>query len=171
MLAVLKWFELCKQCLCHRCGCVQCLICLLQFEWAWQHPQKSRRLGKEIAKKKSKESAFQHRFRVLAEMLSVGPWWRLPLTIRWLKPEYELSFPLKKEPPIHMPIAYGPVDICKLRRIGEVGEEEGRGEEEGEKRKTDRVVSACSLCSEVGYVCFHALVLACSLIICQGTMP
>ena len=54
----------------------------LQFEWAWQHPAHSRRLGKAVAKRRSKESPFQYRFRVLSEMLVVGPWCRLPLTIR-----------------------------------------------------------------------------------------
>ena len=54
-----------------------------QFEWAWQHPSKSRRLGKSMAKRRSKESPFQYRFRVVTEMLSVGPWNGLPLTIRW----------------------------------------------------------------------------------------
>ena len=54
-----------------------------QFEWAWQHPSKSRRLGKSMAKRRSKESPLQYRFRVVTEMLSVGPWNGLPLTIRW----------------------------------------------------------------------------------------
>lgn len=53
-----------------------------QFEWAWQNPGHSRRLSKDLARKKRTESHFQYRFRVLTEMLRVGPWWRLPLTIR-----------------------------------------------------------------------------------------
>ena len=32
---------------------------------------------------------------------------------RWLKQEYELPFPLNRQPPVHMPIAYGLVDISK----------------------------------------------------------
>ena len=32
---------------------------------------------------------------------------------RWLKQEYEIPFPLDKQPPVHMPIAYGLVDIQK----------------------------------------------------------
>ena len=54
----------------------------LQFEWAWQHPHKSRRLGKGVARKKPRETPLQYRFRTLTEMLSVGPWCRLALTIR-----------------------------------------------------------------------------------------
>lgn len=55
----------------------------LQFEWAWQHPQKSRRL-QHVARKKSREKPFDFYLTVLGEMLQVGPWQRLPLTIRWL---------------------------------------------------------------------------------------
>ena len=40
---------------------------------------------------------------------------------RWLKQEYELPFPLNKQPPVHMPIAYGLVDISKP------GKSRGRG--------------------------------------------
>ena len=47
----------------------------------------------------------------MSHMLSVPPWCRLPLVIRWLKQEYEVPFPPQKQPPIHMPIAYGLVDI------------------------------------------------------------
>ena len=32
---------------------------------------------------------------------------------RWLKQEYEIPFPLNKQPPVHMPIAYGLVNISK----------------------------------------------------------
>ncbi len=44
-------------------------------------------------------------------MLTVPPWSRLPLTLRWLKQEYEAHFHPHKQPPIHMPIAYGLVQI------------------------------------------------------------
>ena len=35
------------------------------------------------------------------------------LHFRWLKQEYEIPFPLDKQPPVHMPIAYGLVDVQK----------------------------------------------------------
>ena len=118
--------------------------------------------------KKTKETALQHRFRILAEMLSIGPWWRLPLTIRWLKQDYEMPFPLDRQPPIHMPITYGLVGFNKPATKGgravkgcnmEV-EEEGEGEEEegasedkedelgrSWKKQCGATVSCC-LCSE-----------------------
>ncbi len=72
-----------------------------------------------------------YRFRVLAEMLSVGPWCRLPLTIRWLKQEYEVPFPLHRQPPVHMPLAYGLVDIKKdSKKMSARRDETSEGEEE-----------------------------------------
>lgn len=44
-------------------------------------------------------------------MLSIGPWHRLPLIIRWLKQEYEEPFPSHRQPPFHMPIAHGLIDL------------------------------------------------------------
>ena len=82
----------------------------LRFEWAWQHPNSSRRL-KHVQKKKSREKAFDAKLRILSEMLSTGPWNRLPLTVQWLKQEYVREFPITSQPPIHMPIAYGPINV------------------------------------------------------------
>eukprot|EP00731_Ephydatia_muelleri_P038848 Em0940g2a len=48
-------------------------------------------------------------------MLTTPPWSRLPLTLRWLKQEYQVYFPPDRPPPPHMPLAYGPVEICKSR--------------------------------------------------------
>lgn len=84
-----------------------------QFEWAWQHPSRSRRLGSAVAKRHHKETNVQYKVRVLSVMLSVGPWSRLGLTVRWLKQEYQIPFPVGKEPPIHMPIAYGLIELSK----------------------------------------------------------
>ncbi|ETE61629.1 Structure-specific endonuclease subunit slx1, partial [Ophiophagus hannah] len=56
---------------------------------------------------------FDFHLRVLAHMLQTAPWCRLPLTIRWLKQEYCREFPPGLEPPLHMPIAFGPVRAVK----------------------------------------------------------
>lgn len=87
---------------------------VLQFEWAWQHPKKSRRL-QHLPGKRSSEKKFQFCFRIACEMLRIGPWNRLPLTVRWLKQEYALDFPAELEPPSHMPVAYGPVISKKVQ--------------------------------------------------------
>lgn len=89
-------------------------ISALRFEWAWQNPNASRRL-KHLPKKKRTESAYQYHFRIVCEMLRTGPWHRLPLTIRWLKQEYQQEFPPNLLPPMHMPIVYGPVRRKKVK--------------------------------------------------------
>ncbi|KAK3083848.1 hypothetical protein FSP39_004064 [Pinctada imbricata] len=88
-------------------------ISALRFEWAWQNPEKSRRL-RNVPGKRKKETPFLYRFRVVSEMLNTGPWDRLALTIRWLKQNYVQDFPPNSRPPMHMPIAYGPVKIKKM---------------------------------------------------------
>ncbi|ENN71852.1 hypothetical protein HUJ04_001047 [Dendroctonus ponderosae] len=81
-------------------------ISALKFEWAWQHSQKSRRL-QHVGKKKSREKSFDFYLTVLGQMLQVGPWQRLPLTIRWLNNALATDFlPGKKLPP-HMLVCRG----------------------------------------------------------------
>ncbi|XP_066257724.1 structure-specific endonuclease subunit slx1 [Euwallacea similis] len=91
-------------------------ISALRFEWAWQHPRYSRRL-QHVTKKKSKEKMYDFCLRVLSEMLHVGPWNRLPLTIRWLNDDFIKEFPIGKGPPLHMPICYGPVISKQLPKL------------------------------------------------------
>lgn len=68
----------------------------LQFEWAWQNPKESRRLKHmtELKRKLPRETNFNYNFRILSEMLRVGPWNRLPLTIRWLAHDFIREFPV-----------------------------------------------------------------------------
>jgi len=89
-------------------------ISALRFEWAWQNPTRSRRLN-GLPPKKSREKSFDYCLRLLASMLNLGPWHKLPLTVRWLKPEYQVEFPLDLQPPLHMPIVHGPV---KSKKVG-----------------------------------------------------
>ncbi|GFO00320.1 structure-specific endonuclease subunit slx1 homolog [Plakobranchus ocellatus] len=87
----------------------------LRFEWAWQHPEKSRRL-RDVPRKTRKETAFQYRWRVVCNMLRTAPWSRLGLNVRWLKQEYRLDYPDGLEPPLHMPIVFGPVVSKKVTK-------------------------------------------------------
>ena len=86
---------------------------MLQFEWAWQNPKISRRL-RHLTGKKKKETRYEFKLRIVSEMLRTGPWNRLPLTIRWLRQDYQKDFDPERQPPAHMPIAYGPVKSTKV---------------------------------------------------------
>ncbi|KAH9376706.1 structure-specific endonuclease subunit SLX1 isoform X2 [Haemaphysalis longicornis] len=66
-------------------------ISALRFEWAWQHPERSRRLG-HVGQKLRKETRFAYLFRVVSHMLRAVPWVRLPLTIQWLIEDYQIDF-------------------------------------------------------------------------------
>nr|XP_020137287.1 structure-specific endonuclease subunit SLX1 isoform X2 [Microcebus murinus] len=80
-------------------------VAALRFEWAWQHPQASRRLA-HVGRRLRGEAAFAFHLRVLAHMLRAPPWARLPLTLRWLRPDFRQDLCLP--PPPHMPLAFGP---------------------------------------------------------------
>ena len=54
-------------------------------------------------------------------MLNTGPWFRLPLVIQWLKQDYQVDFPVSKQPPLHMSIAYGPISVGKSTEAGKRG--------------------------------------------------
>ncbi|XP_015593166.1 structure-specific endonuclease subunit slx1 isoform X2 [Cephus cinctus] len=88
-------------------------ISALKFEWAWQHSDVSRRL-RHVPKKKSKQKTFDYRISVLNEMLKIGPWCRLPLTIRWLDSEFANEYSMQVSPPLHMPISYSKVVSRKI---------------------------------------------------------
>ena len=78
---------------------------------AWQNPEKSLRLKHLVPR--TPQYSFVFKFNVVCEMLRIGPWCRLPLTVRWLKQEYKRDFPITKQPPTHMPIEYGLVEfVC-----------------------------------------------------------
>lgn len=75
----------------------------------------SRRL-KHIPKKKSSQKTFDFCLMVLSEMLEVGPWCRLPLTVRWLDYEFSRDYHGVISPPLHMPICYGKVTSRKVKQ-------------------------------------------------------
>uniref|UniRef100_A0A0N5AIJ8 Structure-specific endonuclease subunit SLX1 homolog n=1 Tax=Syphacia muris TaxID=451379 RepID=A0A0N5AIJ8_9BILA len=84
-------------------------ISALRFEWAWQNPEKSRRLRQLNLRKKPKESPFAFRIRIACHMLNSDPWKRLALTFRWLLPAETIPFPPPALPP-HVRVAQGLVE-------------------------------------------------------------
>ncbi|XP_055327756.1 structure-specific endonuclease subunit slx1-like isoform X2 [Paramacrobiotus metropolitanus] len=92
-------------------------ITALQFEWAWQHPEESRRL-RHVTKKKARETALAYRIRIMMEMLCVEPWNRLPLTVQWLRSDLQVDFPSHLQPPDHIGILSGTVRAKKITPNG-----------------------------------------------------
>ena len=131
------------------CIHIRCLI--FQFEWAWQHPEKSRRL-RHLPKKRGKEKAYDYRFRILCNMLRTGPWNRLALTIRWLKQEYRRDFPPELPPPMHMAVAYGLVKPKRVtgenknEKVDSKGDNLGNDEEEELRISQTGKHPRCAVC-------------------------
>ena len=121
---------------------------LFQFEWAWQNPDRSRRL-RDLHPKTKKESAFQFKFRIVSKMLRTAPWCRLPLTIRWLKQDYQQDFPVNANPPTHMPIVYGPVSV-KTVKPGPLETQSQNGPEDPDDLPafTQRSWTRCAVCCQ-----------------------
>lgn len=97
-------------------------VAALRFEWAWQHPSSSRRLA-HVGRRMRGEASFDFHLRVLAAMLRATPWLRLPLTLRWLRPDFcrDLSPP----PPPHMPLAFGPPPAPQAWKNSEKATDQG----------------------------------------------
>ncbi|XP_077597681.1 structure-specific endonuclease subunit SLX1 [Stigmatopora nigra] len=87
-------------------------IAALTFEWAWQNPHVSRRLA-HVSRRARNESSLRFHWRVVCNMLRATPWCRLPLTVRWLKPDYKLDFEPTLRPPPHVPVVLGAVATKK----------------------------------------------------------
>jgi len=120
-------------------------ISALRFEWAWQHPKSSRRLN-SLPGKKSSEKRFDYELRLLACMLRMGPWDRLPLTIQWLLPDYQRDFPPTLEPPLHMPICLGPVKSTKPTSGKSKTKSVESDEEEAAQSVEEEEELLCNLC-------------------------
>uniref|UniRef100_A0A8C8S7U2 GIY-YIG domain-containing protein n=1 Tax=Pelusios castaneus TaxID=367368 RepID=A0A8C8S7U2_9SAUR len=116
-------------------------VAALRFEWAWQHPHTSRRLS-HVSRRARQETRYDFHLRILAHMLRVAPWCRLPLTVRWLKQEYHRDFPLTLQPPLHMPLAFGQVPV--MDGAGGPGErgQDVPGHPEGQESQPQ----LCTLC-------------------------
>ena len=128
--------------------CSHLPLWLFQFEWAWQNPDRSRRL-RDLHPKTKKESAFQFKFRIVSKMLRTAPWCRLPLTIRWLKQDYQQDFPVNANPPTHMPIVYGPVSV-KTVKPGPLETQSQNGPEDPDDVPafTQRSWTRCAVCCQ-----------------------
>ncbi|XP_036268868.1 structure-specific endonuclease subunit SLX1 isoform X1 [Pipistrellus kuhlii] len=125
-------------------------VAALRFEWAWQHPQASRRLA-HVAPRLRSEAAFAFHLRVLAHVLRAPPWARLPLTLRWLRADFRQE--LCPPPPPHVPVAFGPPPprmLAAKRRDSSFADTESPPGQDSEAPCT---LCACALPDEEGPLC------------------
>jgi len=97
----------------------------LQFEWAWQHPEKSLDT-RDAAAKVGKKARYGVRGKVLMlmEMLNASPWKYYPLSIRFLRGEHAELRAGCPEPPQHVLISAGPLEDLELLGAGNDDEDD-----------------------------------------------
>ena len=66
---------------------------------------------------KKSEKSLAYQIRLLGAMLTLGPWNRFPLSVRWLRPDLKGDFDFERDnpPPMHMAITYGPIEAAKKK--------------------------------------------------------
>ena len=77
-------------------------------------------------------------------MLQVGPWCRLPLTVRWLDSDFFVDYSTNVFPPFHMPISHGKV-VSKILK-----KKSPKNKHSPEKKQVTEAenpsIKLCSLC-------------------------
>ena len=138
----------------------------LQFEWAWQHPEKSLDM-REAAARLGRKARYgvAGKIALLMEMLHTDPWCYFPLTIQFLSSEMALEKGKCQDPPGHVQVLVAPLESI-LSPSFERNEEDERQEEENilptiseqpslsvpitdltePKKKGKKSQSACALC-------------------------
>jgi len=86
----------------------------LQFEWAFQHPRKSRRV-REATQGRRFRSRTWGQVQILHEMLSIEPWTRYPLKLNWTHDEFKDLYKKQVKPiPSHMSEFVRPLDMLSF---------------------------------------------------------
>eukprot|EP00466_Bigelowiella_natans_P001303 jgi/Bigna1/89415/estExt_fgenesh1_pg.C_490014 len=95
----------------------------LQFEWAWQHPRRSRYV-KEIYRTKRPPPGVKGKLQILHEMLNLLPWKNYPLHIHYTSEDISLLGEkcCSKKPPIHIDSVWGSLDDLPLYQSTEYKE-------------------------------------------------
>lgn len=95
----------------------------LQFEWAWQHPERSLDARSAVARLSAKQKAgVAGKIAVLMEVLNAQPWCYYPLTLQFLSSEWAAQRGALRVPPPHMEVTVAPLDALP-EAVEEDGEE------------------------------------------------
>ncbi|CAM4752327.1 unnamed protein product [Rotaria magnacalcarata] len=134
-------------------------ITALRFEWAWQNPEQFIRLKHLNLSKNKRKCTLQFKLKILAEMLCIGPWARLPLTVRWLSDKKQV---LERMPPLHMPITSGPINVSK--QTNTIPSKRKKTSKQTLPINDDsRCFSSCSLCNNIIQPPMHVSCPKCSI--------
>ncbi|KAK9829025.1 hypothetical protein WJX72_003481 [[Myrmecia] bisecta] len=149
----------------------------LQFEWAWQHPLKSkavRAVAESLGTRKM--AGTKGKVALLMDMLNLAPWCHFPLTVQVLSSSYSGLRAAAKQPPAHMRVEVAPLEALPARvddgldedaeREDELdnGNSSGSGEDDSSLTVLDvsaqpaAISNKCALCSR----CADATWLACT---------
>ncbi|KAI3424846.1 hypothetical protein D9Q98_008232 [Chlorella vulgaris] len=100
----------------------------LQFEWAWQHPEKSLEVRAIAARLgKQKRYGVAGKVLLLLEMLRAEPWCFYPLTLQFLSSQHSALRGKCPPPPEHMQVLVAPMEALPeaLEEVQEAWEPEG----------------------------------------------
>ncbi|CAG9460442.1 unnamed protein product [Pedinophyceae sp. YPF-701] len=104
----------------------------LQFEWAWQHPDRSKAVREAARKLGSRgQMGLQGKVRLLFEMLGCEPWCLFPLNVQILDTKYEALQLQCSPPPGHVAVTCGPMDTLPVA-LDASDAEDGQGGGDGE---------------------------------------
>lgn len=81
-------------------------------------------------------------------MLQVGPWSRLPLTMRWLDDQFGAQYSKNVSPPFHMPITFGKVTSKKPKDTTKKKGSKNKKVDEKEEEK-EMKLSLCAICKSI----------------------
>ncbi|KAI8928441.1 hypothetical protein BC831DRAFT_448694 [Entophlyctis helioformis] len=99
-------------------------VAALQFEWAWQHPHRSRHFKNKRFTGARRESLILTKLEVLAELLRLDYWARWPLKLHFVDPEIHAMFGRFQAPPDHIQITAG--DLASLPAVTSLQSNDGQ---------------------------------------------
>ena len=101
----------------------------LQFEWAWQHPEKSLDV-RDAAARLGKKARYGLRGKValLMEMLNAEPWRYYPLSVQFLSSALAAERGQCAAPPAHMQVTVAPMEVRAAGLLSPPPRENGRRE-------------------------------------------
>ncbi|KAF8068169.1 Ethe1 [Scenedesmus sp. PABB004] len=111
----------------------------LQFEWAWQHPAKSRAArGAFAALKPHQRTGLRGKVRLLAGMLTAAPWSFYPLTLQLTDARHAGLLAGCAPCPPHMPVLVAPMEALPAAGGAEEDDEAGGGGASGSDAEGER---------------------------------